>query len=128
MKLNERISEIPLKERLKKADYLARELSEHLTQAYLPKLSKLRVAAKELDPDVVSDQQVLDCTLAVIQAEEFTADLYKELRTYLESIKTDTQEILFGGKNAPVDLSLSDAQLEAIDGSGLFDGSELFEE
>ncbi len=128
MKLNDRISETPLKERLKKADYLARELSEHLTQAYLPKLSKLRVAAKELDPDVVSDQQVLDCTLAVIQAEEFTADLYKELRAYLESIKTDTQEILFGGKNAPIDHSLSDARLKAIDGAGLFDGSGLPED
>ncbi len=96
-------------------------MSEHLTQAYLPKLSKLRVATKEFDPKEVSDQQVLDCTLAVLQAEDFTSNLYSELRAYLESIKGDTQEMLFGGAKGNVDHSLSDAQLEAIDGAGLFD-------
>ncbi len=121
MTSSERIGELPLMERLKKAEYLARELSEHLTQAYLPKLSKLRVATKEFDPKEVSDQQVLDCTLAVLQAEDFTSNLYSELRAYLESIKGDTQEMLFGGAKGNVDHSLSDAQLEAIDGAGLFD-------
>jgi predicted metal-dependent HD superfamily phosphohydrolase len=121
MTSSERIGELPLMERLKKAEYLARELSEHLTQAYLPKLSKLRVATKEFDPKEVSDQQVLDCTLAVLQAEDFTSNLYSELRAYLESIKGDTQEMLFGGAKGTVDHSLSDAQLEAIDGAGLFD-------
>ena len=121
MTSNKRIGELPLMERLKKAEYLARELSEHLVQAYLPKLMKLRAATKEFDAKQVSDQQILDCTLAVLQAEDFTANLYRELRTYLDSIKGDTQEILFGGKNAAVDHSLSSTQLKAIDGAGLFD-------
>ena len=121
MTSNKRIGELPLMERLKKAEYLARELSEHLVQAYLPKLMKLRAATKEFDAKQVSDQQILDCTLAVLQAEDFTANLYRELRTYLDSIKGDTQEILFGGKNAAVDHSLSSTQMKAIDGAGLFD-------
>ena len=39
----------PLVERFHKAEYLARELSEHLRQAFLPKLSSLRHASKVFD-------------------------------------------------------------------------------
>ncbi len=61
------IENLPLGDRLKKADYLARELSEHLTQAYLPKLTELRAATKIYDAEEVSDQQILDHTLAVLK-------------------------------------------------------------
>jgi hypothetical protein len=89
------IENLPLGDRLKKADHLARELSEHLRQAYLPKLLDLRGAAKVYDADEVSDQQILDHTLAVLQAEEFTAELYARLRLYLDSIRTEMSPLLF---------------------------------
>lgn len=89
------IENLPLGDRLKKADHLARELSEHLRQAYLPKLMDLRGAAKIYDADEVSDQQVLDHTLAVLQAEKFTAELYNRLRLYLDSIRTEMSPLLF---------------------------------
>ena len=89
------IEKLPLGDRLKKADHLARELSEHLRQAYLPKLTDLRAAAKIYDADDVSDQQILDQTMAVLQAEEFTAELYARLRLYLDSIKAEMSPMLF---------------------------------
>ncbi|MCP4174635.1 MAG: hypothetical protein GY758_28120 [Fuerstiella sp.] len=89
------IENLPLGDRLKKANHLARELSEHLRQAYLPKLMDLRGAAKIYDSEEVSDQQILDHTLAVLQAEEFTAELYARLRLYLDSIKAEMGPLLF---------------------------------
>ncbi len=87
--------DLPLVERFKKAEYLARELSEHMRQAYLPKLAELRSASIEFDVEVVSDQQMLDRMLAVLEAEDFAADVYAKLRTYLVSIRTEMTPLLF---------------------------------
>ena len=87
---------VPLGERFKKAQYLARELSEHLRQAYLPKLSDLRTASKEFDPDEVSDQQMMDRMQAVIEAEEFAQNIHQQLDGYLKAIAEEMQGTLFG--------------------------------
>lgn len=92
---NENVGELPLMERLKKAHYLARELSEHLTQAYLPRLGDLRIATKEFDVKAVSDQQVFDATVAVLDAEEFTDGLCKKLHLYLDSICDEMKGLVF---------------------------------
>ena len=92
-----RLSDMTLQERLQKADYLNRELSEHLQQAYLPKLAALRSVAKIYDPAEVSDNQILEHTLAVIEAEEFTEELYVKLRKCLDSISKEMGPILFAG-------------------------------
>lgn len=105
-----RLENMTLQERLKKADYLTRELSEHLRQGYLPKLAALRSAAKIYDPKDVSDNQILDLTLAVLEAEEFTDNLHQKLRAYLSSITEEMQGMLFterkssgrAAKNEPV--------------------------
>lgn len=102
------IQDLPLYERLKKVDYLTRELSEHLRQAYLPKLGALRSAAKIFDPAEVSDQHILDRTLAVLEAEEFTDKLYLQLREYLDSITKEMREMLFGNK--------TDSELPTVSG------------
>lgn len=89
-----------LQERLKQADYLTRELNEHLRQAYLPKLAALRSLAKIYDPHEVSDNQILEHSLAVIEAEEFTDDLYQKLRKFLDSISEEMGPILFNSKKS----------------------------
>ena len=115
------IEGIPLMERLKKAQYLARELSEHLTQAYLPKLGDLRLATKEFDPNEVSDQQVFDCTTAVLEAEDFTDNLYSKLRRYLDSIRQEMQGLLFVEDSSESSQALRQPRLDGIDGAGLFE-------
>ncbi|MCP4782413.1 MAG: hypothetical protein GY903_05255 [Fuerstiella sp.] len=109
------IENLPLGDRLKKADHLARELSEHLTQAYLPKLTDLRAATKIYDAEEVSDQQILDQTLAVLQAEEFTADLYGKLRLYLDSIKAEMSPMLFTDEPPdPVDRPMAEVDVDDL--------------
>lgn len=97
------IEDMTLQERLKKADYLARELSEHLRQAYLPRLGSLRSSAKVYDPHEVSDNQILELTLAVLRAEEFTDDLCARLNRHLNSIAEEMREMLFRGNGVEED-------------------------
>lgn len=91
----EDLSSLPLMERLTKADSIARELAEHLKQAYLPRLSRLRSAVKVYDPAEVSDQEVLDRATAVLEADTFAVDLYVRLRKYLDSIRGEMEPMLF---------------------------------
>ncbi|MEZ6130713.1 MAG: hypothetical protein R3C59_18670 [Planctomycetaceae bacterium] len=112
----EQITELPLGERLRKADYLVRELSEHLRQAYIPRVGELRSASKQYDPETVSDQRILDHTLAVLEAEEFTEDLYGRLRECLDSIRAEMTEMLFGSRAEMPSLP----QVQLVDEDGLF--------
>lgn len=84
----------PLVERFHKAEYLARELSEHLRQAFLPKLAQLRQASKIMDAAEVTDQTMLDNMNAVFAAEDFASDIFEKLIRYLRSIEKETHEIL----------------------------------
>jgi hypothetical protein len=84
----------PLVERFHKAEYLARELSEHLRQAFLPKLAQLRQASKIMDAAEVTDQTMLDNMNAVFAAEDFASDIFEKLIRYLRSIEQDTHEIM----------------------------------
>ena len=94
MSTSKRMENMPLVDRLKMANYLTRELSEHLRQAYLPSSAALRTASRHMDPGDISDQEVLDCTLSMLEAEEFTADLYQKLTDCLQSIRSDMRDIL----------------------------------
>ena len=89
------LQNMTLSERLKKADYLTRELSEHLRQGCIPKLSTMIRASRESDAAVVSDQQILDHTLGVLEANDFADGLYKQLRDCLDSIRHEMQPLLF---------------------------------
>ena len=88
------LEHLPLTERLKNAEYYARELSEHLRQSYLPKLGNLRSASKVFDENLVSDQGMLDCILAVLQSDEFARDVYGKLRAHLQSIHDEMMGVL----------------------------------
>jgi len=91
---------LPLIERINKAEHLARELCEHLQQAFLPKLADLRSLSKKLDPDEVSDQTMYDNMAAVVKAETYSDDLFMKLSLYLQSIRKDAGEAL--GINAAI--------------------------
>ena len=84
----------PLVERFHKAEYLARELSEHLRQAFLPKLAQLRQASKIMDAAEVTDQTMLDNMNAVFAAEDLASDIFEKLIRYLRSIEKETHEIM----------------------------------
>jgi len=85
---------LPLVERVSKAEYYARELCEHLQQAYLPKLAQLRSSSKRLEVEEVSDQTMFDQMSAVVNAEQFASNLFMRLINYLESIQNDAHDVL----------------------------------
>lgn len=85
---------LPLAERFHVAQYLRRELSEHMRQAFLPKFSDLRHASKVLDVEEVTDQEMLDKMLASLQADEFAAQLFGKLFRYLDSIERETRSLM----------------------------------
>jgi hypothetical protein len=92
--MNENPENFPLVERFHKAEHLARELSEHLRQAFLPKLSELRHASKVADAAEVTDKTMLDKMTAVLSAEDFASDIFEKLTLYLHSIERETKEIM----------------------------------
>lgn len=110
-----RLEDMTLQERLKKADYLTRELSEHLRQGYLPKLAALRSAAKVYDPKDVSDNQILDLTLAVLEAEEFTDRLHRKLGAYLGSITEEMRGMLLTEQKSTVRASRNEPIFDVDD-------------
>ncbi len=85
---------LPLAERFHVAQFLRRELSEHLRQAFLPKFSEMRHVSKILDVKDVTDQEMYDKMLAAIQADEFAAQLFGKLFRYLDSIERETRKLL----------------------------------
>ncbi len=92
--MDDRPENYPLVERFHKAEYLARELSEHLRQAFLPRLAALRQSSKILDPAQVTDQTMLDNMTAVLTAEDFATDIFEKLTKYLHSIEQETRQIM----------------------------------
>lgn len=92
--MQEQPQNLPLVERFHRAEHLVRELSEHLQQSLLPRISALRQAAKIHEPAQVSDQEMLDHMTAFTDAEAFAADIHSKLRDYLLSIEQETRRIL----------------------------------
>ena len=85
---------VPLSERFLAAQYLTRELSEHMRQAFLPKLSDLRHASKVMDVKEVTDQEMVDKMKAALQAEDYAAQLFVKLFRYLDSIEQETRRLM----------------------------------
>lgn len=92
--MDEKPDDIPLVERFHKAEYLARELSEHLRQSFLPRLSELRHSSKTTDTDEVTDQTMLDQMNLVLASEDFASGIFEKLTDYLRSIEQETREIM----------------------------------
>lgn len=92
--MDENPDSLPLVERFHKAEHLLRELSEHLRQAFLPRLAELRTAGKEFDAVEVSDQELFDRIQSVLQADDFARQLHSRLQSYLKSIERDADRLL----------------------------------
>jgi exonuclease VII small subunit len=92
--MDENPDRLPLVERFHRAEHLARELSEHLRQAFLPRLAELRTAGKIFDVAAVTDQELFDRMQALLQAEQYARELHDRLQQYLKSIEQDSDRLL----------------------------------
>jgi hypothetical protein len=92
--MEENPENLALVDRFHRAEHLIRELSEHLRQSFLPKLSELRHAGKVFEASEVSDQELFDRMQALLQAEEFARGLHDRLQQFLQSIERESDRIL----------------------------------
>lgn len=89
-----------LRERLGHAQELLRELSEHLSQSFLPQLKRAieLVDSKVADEqDEVADSTVRSAMAAVIKSDDFSQQLINSLDPYLRSIQKEVEQIRDGG-------------------------------
>ena len=92
--MEENPEKLPMVDRFHRAEHLIRELSEHLRQSLLPRLSELRQSGKVFEATEVSDQELLDRMQAVLQADEFARTLHQRLQLFLKSIEREADRIL----------------------------------
>jgi len=93
--------QLSLRERIGQTEALVRELHEHLSQSFLPKVKSARevvlpTEASSADSEV-SDSTVRNLMSEILKSDEFTLTLLKRLEPYLRSIQRGVKEILEEG-------------------------------
>jgi hypothetical protein len=86
--------QLSLRERIGQAEALVRELHEHLSQSFLPKVKSARGGATA---EEVPDSTVRSLMADVLGSDEFTLALLKRLEPYLRSIQRGVRDILEEG-------------------------------
>lgn len=88
-----------LRERLGHAEQLLRELTEHLSQSFLPTLKRaqdLLEANSGEDAAEVADSTMRSVMSAVVKSDDFTQQLINSLDPYLRSIQHEVRRIRDG--------------------------------
>ena len=87
-------SQLPLRDRLKHAEMLARELVEHLEQGFIPKVERVRKVTRQANTDSTTDHTIRDQVDLVLNSERFTREVYSKLNACLQSISTDVEKMV----------------------------------
>lgn len=100
--------DLTLREKFKEANLVARELTEHVQQGFLPRSKQLGRLVRpkfestkeyEIDPEAgVEDKTIRNEVARVLESENFTDELFQAVRAYLESIDQEIDQILAGIK------------------------------
>jgi hypothetical protein len=96
---------LTLRERLRDAERLSRELSEHLEQGLIPKLQQLRRLSKvgketegEGPEGPVADASIRTAADAALNSHEYLLDLSRKLDRYLSSAERELDQIVTGNQ------------------------------
>jgi len=94
---DDRLNNLPLREKLKDLEKLTRELIDHLGRGFIPKSQSLRRLARKANHpdqrDLVSDVAVRDAVASALKSDEYTRELSGKTRDYLRSIQADVEEM-----------------------------------
>jgi len=87
-----------LHELLTGAEHLARELAEHLQQAFLPQVQQLRHMAGGIDEPAEETSAVSDTTIRqqvsqILKTDEFSQAQFQRLERYFQVIQKRTETI-----------------------------------
>lgn len=102
------LNDLTLREKFKEASLVARELTEHVQQGFLPRSKQLARLVRpkfesskeyEIDPEAgIEDKTIRNEVARVLESENFTDELFQTVRAYLESIDQEIDQILMGIK------------------------------
>lgn len=91
------LADLTLREKLKDAENLARQLIDHLERGFIPKVHSLRRLARQAnDPDhreSITDLAIREGASGVIQSDDYTRQLSEKTHAYLESIAADVDAL-----------------------------------
>jgi hypothetical protein len=94
---DDRLSNLPLREKLKDIEKLTRELIDHLRRGFIPRSQSLRRLARRgnqpASRDSVSDVAVRAAVAAALQSDEYTQQLCTKTRDYLRSIQSEVEDM-----------------------------------
>jgi hypothetical protein len=90
---------MPLRDRIREAERLARELVEHLDLGFRTKIHAVRSLTRRDGPgagEQVTDNSVRTAVDAALSSHEYTLELSRKLGRLLESINRETHGLVTG--------------------------------
>ncbi len=98
------IDQLTLREKLRDAEHVLRELAEHLELGFIPKVHELKKLSRQHDPSSgaqpVADVTIRSYVSGVIESDRFTGGLVESLEKYLNAIEKDVSEVVNRGLNS----------------------------
>ena len=95
------IDNLTLREKLRDAEHVLRELAEHLEQGFIPKVHELKKIRRQPDPASgaapVADVTIRSYVSGVVESDRFTGGLVESLEKYLNAIQKDVSEVVNRG-------------------------------
>ena len=83
---------LPLRDRIRNAEKLVRELADHLDNGYMSRVRELERMTSE-DGKPTGDMTVRMGVKNLLDADAFAQDLWTRTRAYLQSISTGVREM-----------------------------------
>jgi hypothetical protein len=95
------IEGLTLRDKCREANRVLRELIDHLDQAFLPKVKSLRKLARSReegsDPSLVRDVTIRTHAAALLETEQYTAQLDEESKRLFEAIAAEVEQLVSTG-------------------------------
>jgi hypothetical protein len=95
------IDQLTLREKLRDAEHVLRELAEHLEMGFIPKVHELKKLSRQHDPasglPPVADVTIRSYVSSVVESDRFTVGLNESLEKYLNAIQKDVGEVVNRG-------------------------------
>ena len=91
---------MPLRDRVREAERLVRELSDHLERGFLPKVHEARKATRTTSNalEEIMDSTVRSTVDTALTSHEYTVQLLRTLDDYLTSIDRELEQMVTGGE------------------------------
>ena len=95
------IDQLTLREKVREAERVLRELVEHLEMGFIPKVHELKKLSRQHDPasgsPPVADVTIRSYVSAVVESDRFTGGLVESFDNYLNAIQKDVSEVVNRG-------------------------------